>query len=50
MPNSVERAAHTKALETAFEADAELMRLYSGVWYGSLALFALWLGCVAFYL
>lgn len=50
MLSSAERVAtHAESLEAVLEADPELMRLYSGIWYGSLALFALWLGCVALY-
>ncbi len=49
MLSPIERAsAHAENLEAALEADAGLMRLYSGIWYGSLALFALWLACVAY--
>ncbi|MGX5733725.1 hypothetical protein [Bosea thiooxidans] len=49
MLSSTKRGPSVEGLEATFEADQGLMRLYSGIWYGSLALFVLWLGCVAFH-
>jgi hypothetical protein len=49
MMNPLDRAAtHAVDLEAALEANADLMRIYSCIWYVSFGLFILWLGCVAY--
>ena len=41
-------AAYAEDAEARLEADPERMRVYSGIWYGNLALFALWLACMGY--